>query len=427
MKRFFPGDTAYAEIQLALSENDSDLVISHYRSQNNRFFVPDLAKQIAPDSPADHVLRVGFVPDSNGESVDTLELIHNYGADTPLKFILRGIGVDERVTFSADTVHFADTFLGISTAASVMLTNETTQPLVVDTAMAADPNFTVEFLPFTLAANRDTTLALAFRPSEEGTWKSAIQFYFNQSATPTNLPVRGTANAYPASNVQVISGLQNGDIIIDIAAEEDTIYTLTADGRFQAYDARIAGAPLLLSEIALGPNKRFMEKLDDWFYVGSDPGGIQVVEVLEAAAPEALGSLDTPGQLSKLFFSGQYAYLADGSGVHLLPTVNPRWLVLQSTWLTPGSASGVIVVDDFLYIADGDSGLRVIDYTNFFSPVEAGYLKPAAAVKDIVGAGNYGYALLADQSIIALDLSIRSAPQIVSTFSNARESVGVEA
>ncbi len=82
---------------------------------------------------------------------------------------------------------------------------------------------------------------------------------------------------------------------------------------------------------------------------------------------------DTAG----VFVSGGTAYLTDGTGLKIIDVRVPTNLVLLGSYDTPGLANDVAVdgnVGDgiFAYIADGGSGMQVVDVTNSGSPVLVG-------------------------------------------------------
>lgn len=82
-----------------------------------------------------------------------------------------------------------------------------------------------------------------------------------------------------------------------------------------------------------------------------------------------LGSLNSPGQARAVAISGNRAYLADGnSGLQVIDITNPTSPVLLGSLDTGGSARGVDVTGNYVYVAD-DSDLRVIDVSNPAAPV----------------------------------------------------------
>ena len=76
---------------------------------------------------------------------------------------------------------------------------------------------------------------------------------------------------------------------------------------------------------------------------------------------EKVGEYDTPGDARFVTVEGDYAYVADGeSGIQILDINDPSNPVLIGGYDTQGNASDVAVQDGYVYIADGTGGLRVI-------------------------------------------------------------------
>ncbi|MCS7250465.1 MAG: caspase family protein [candidate division WOR-3 bacterium] len=75
-----------------------------------------------------------------------------------------------------------------------------------------------------------------------------------------------------------------------------------------------------------------------------------------------IGYYDTPGYACGVYVLGSYAYVADGgSGLRVIDISKPRRPIEVGYYDTPGEACGVYVLGSYAYVADGDSGLRIIE------------------------------------------------------------------
>ncbi|MDI6756244.1 MAG: hypothetical protein QME78_17875 [Thermodesulfobacteriota bacterium] len=73
-----------------------------------------------------------------------------------------------------------------------------------------------------------------------------------------------------------------------------------------------------------------------------------------------VGYYDTPGYAYGVAVSGNYAYVADGgSGLRIINISDPATPTEAGFYDTPGYAMGVAVSGDYAYVADGDAGLRI--------------------------------------------------------------------
>lgn len=89
--------------------------------------------------------------------------------------------------------------------------------------------------------------------------------------------------------------------------------------------------------------------------------------VLEQSAsgrhsPKLLGSYYAPGAASGVYVSAGRAYVADGlSGLQIIDVTNPTVPTLLGSYDTPDFAIDVYVSGSTAYVADRGSGLQIID------------------------------------------------------------------
>ena len=87
-----------------------------------------------------------------------------------------------------------------------------------------------------------------------------------------------------------------------------------------------------------------------------------------------VGHCGTPGQARGMDVVGDYAYVADfDSGLRVISVADPAHPVEVGYCDTPGRACGVAVNGDKAYVADYGAGLRVISVADPAHPVEVGY------------------------------------------------------
>jgi hypothetical protein len=110
--------------------------------------------------------------------------------------------------------------------------------------------------------------------------------------------------------------------------------------------------------------------------------------------------------------SGSYAYVADGSsGLRVVDVSNPTNPVEVGYCNTPSIAWGVAVAGSYAYIADGDSGLRVIDVSNPGVPVERSHCNTVSRARGVAVAGNYAFVAAEMAGLRVIDISEPSNPQ----------------
>ncbi len=90
--------------------------------------------------------------------------------------------------------------------------------------------------------------------------------------------------------------------------------------------------------------------------------------------PSLAATIDTPGDAAAVAVSGNYAYVADGgSGLQVLDITDPANPTLAGGWDTPGTARDVVVEDNHAFVVDADQGLRVLDVSDPANPAPAGW------------------------------------------------------
>ncbi len=61
--------------------------------------------------------------------------------------------------------------------------------------------------------------------------------------------------------------------------------------------------------------------------------------------------------------AGRYLYVASGYGLRVLDVANPAAPVSVGFYDTPGTANGVAVAGDYVYVADGAGGVFILRHS----------------------------------------------------------------
>ena len=106
--------------------------------------------------------------------------------------------------------------------------------------------------------------------------------------------------------------------------------------------------------------------------------------------PELIGQIG--GAAYAVALQGDYAYTGAGQRLLILNVSNPSLPKLTGwTDLLPEAITDVAVVGDYAYIADYESGLRIIDVSDPTSPTEAGFYDTSSYAEALSIVGNYAY------------------------------------
>lgn len=134
-----------------------------------------------------------------------------------------------------------------------------------------------------------------------------------------------------------------------------------------------------------------------------------------------LATVHTPGSANNVVVSGDYVYVADGSGdLRVLDISDPEAPVAVGACAIPGTARDVAVAGDHAYVAAHDHGLQVIDISDPAAPVRVGSYDTDAMANGIAVSGSYAYLVdyqslppIVDGGLYVFDVTDPSDPQIV--------------
>jgi hypothetical protein len=85
-----------------------------------------------------------------------------------------------------------------------------------------------------------------------------------------------------------------------------------------------------------------------------------VIDITNPASPQVVGSVDTQSYPGDVAIFGNYAYVADGSGLQVIDITNPASPEIVGSVDTPSYAYGVAVSGTYVYVADWGSGLQIL-------------------------------------------------------------------
>ena len=71
----------------------------------------------------------------------------------------------------------------------------------------------------------------------------------------------------------------------------------------------------------------------------------------------------------------------------------------------PGAGGGIHVAENYAYVANGSSGLSVVDIRNPTSPNELGSYNAQGLIYDVYVSRNYAYLIALEDGMIILDVS----------------------
>jgi hypothetical protein len=144
-----------------------------------------------------------------------------------------------------------------------------------------------------------------------------------------------------------------------------------------------------------------------------------------------LGEFDTPGTAEDIQKVGNIAYIADGdSGLVLINIANPLNPNLLGTYNTLGYANYVTVVNNIAYVAEGDfgdgyRGLQIIDVSNSHNPVLISSIDTVGLANSVAVEGNTAYVDNRAAGLQIIDVSNLQNPILLGSYDTPGSSLHV--
>ena len=144
----------------------------------------------------------------------------------------------------------------------------------------------------------------------------------------------------------------------------------------------LGGGPFLAGAWILPEGARSLQVRDGRvsvaFYSHSNKlGGIQTIDVRDPAHPVRVGGFETGdsgigvevrGNLAYVAFMNPYTFLG---GLHIADLSDPGGAIRLGSFYTFLDPQAMVLEDRYVYVADGATGLRIVDVTDAAAPVEA--------------------------------------------------------
>ncbi|MCF7811060.1 T9SS type A sorting domain-containing protein [bacterium] len=240
-------------------------------------------------------------------------------------------------------------------------------------------------------------------------------------------------------NYSYVANSRNGLCIIEISDPEnpDSIGSCATDGGIEkvyidgdyCYTAGRDGlgvidvsdrtAPEVVSTMNMGLSKAYdLFVVDTTAFIADGRGSMWTVNVANPAEPDSIGcTLEHWGDANDVVYTDYYMYAAFGGGLRIIDITsleNPHEVGMI---LTGGDARAVAKPElgSYIYVADGDSGLVVIDVLDPENPTKVAALSTFNYANDITILGDVLY-LVNGRSLGLIDISNPESPQILGTY-----------
>ncbi len=180
-------------------------------------------------------------------------------------------------------------------------------------------------------------------------------------------------------------------------------------------------APLSGSAIWLDGNITDLEFQGHYLYVINydSPSSLsfRIIDVEDPNSPTLLPMGYLTLNAHGLAVKGHFAYLAEGTtGLNILNITNPTTPIPVDAVNTPGFAMDVIVDGGLAFVADGISGVQIVDISNPFSASIIGSYNTAGEARKLALQGDTLYIADSENGLVVLDVTDPTHPIQIDTI-----------
>ncbi len=236
------------------------------------------------------------------------------------------------------------------------------------------------------------------------------------NGSTVDLTAKSTGTSYQSSDLSVISFGRNDGLLFAGKPGQANV-TIKNNGITQQVPVTVNNFdPQALSVISIPGGTNNVDVSGDYAFVATG-SGLSVVNVSNHSSPKIAANLSVGGTAYDVRIVGNFAYLAAGEqGLKIVDVADPTHPTLKGSFDTLGLAQDVKVDRQFAFIADGSNGLEIVDVHNPSAPVEAGRLSGLGNVVGVDVSDNTAV-LVADNSLHVIDVTDLVNPRLLVSLS----------
>jgi hypothetical protein len=217
------------------------------------------------------------------------------------------------------------------------------------------------------------------------------------------LPVAAQQQAQQAQNVEFVA--QIGGATYAVAVQGNYAY-IGLGPRLVILNVSDRAHPALVGQTGVLPGLvNDMAVTGSYAYVATGDGGLRIINISDPAHPTEVGFYDTSGYAQGVVVSGDYAYVADGSGLRIIRVSDPAH-PQEISFLYTGYALDVAISGNYAYIAGGYGyGLRIINVADPSNPQQVGLCYTPGELQGVAVSGPYAYVADGSKGLGVIDVS----------------------
>lgn len=131
-------------------------------------------------------------------------------------------------------------------------------------------------------------------------------------------------------------------------------------------------------------------KNNNYLYLASGTVGLIIKDITDPNNPMTVQTINTPGSANGIYLDSQYLYLADGSSILIYDISVPDAPIFLNDYST-SSAYDVYVTNGIAYISKGTSGFEICDVSDPLNPYFISLYDTPGVVSEIIVQDSFAY------------------------------------
>lgn len=111
------------------------------------------------------------------------------------------------------------------------------------------------------------------------------------------------------------------------------------------------------------------------------------------------------GSCQAVYADSIHAFIGNGVSFQILDMTDPESPQVLGEVVLPEAIKKIIIRDNFAYVLTGQSGVRVVDISNYYTPTEITFYKLQTYIEDLAIGGNCAYVTAGDSGLRIIDIS----------------------
>jgi hypothetical protein len=183
---------------------------------------------------------------------------------------------------------------------------------------------------------------------------------------------------------------------VDVDVKDDQVYVADERAGLHAIETDYSITAKLRTPASQPSNSVDVAVSDGVAYLANESAGVRIISISSPTVPKELGLYDTPGLASTVEVSGDYILVGDTKeGLLVLSEASStdEKIVLKkiSSLKSTGETKGLAVGDNYIYLANGNGGLRVVDFEDPENPNEVGSEEKITNALSVAVLEDYAY------------------------------------